>query len=407
MNDCERILPLLSALMDGELAEDESRDTLSHLQSCDACRNEWQTLQELDAKLKQSLVVFDWESKSSAIAHPPEVRTVRATAGWQLKHWASALIAVAAVLMIAVLPSVFKSVNDKSTVSPELAAVARLVRATGPVQLLSPGASDWTDVSADSHDSLFAGSRLKTSNDVVCEFETSTSGIIRLNKSAEMVLRNPNQVELLSGQLWCFAPNDSGIDVDVFVNSAESSEIAVFSCPSASEIQCESTNDRWCYNSVSAANAQARITIGDFSCEVAPGETVSIDSANQVDRSQNTDSATKVWQLPLLTMDGRATRELLSLLNHVLAPIGMTKAMHLNEQQIRQLGPAGAIPLLAYAATESSPERLALRQTAIRLAADLADENAIELLESLQTDNDAFIAEVAKKALARIANRQG
>ncbi len=402
MNACDRMVPLLSALIDGELSGDESYETRLHLQSCDSCRREWESLQELDGHLKPLLVVRDVESKLNAITRACELRTTREAPHWNLARWVPFVVAVAVILLLALLPGLLSEKDIPATSTPAMETVARLVRSTGPIQVLSPGTNDWTDVSANSNTSLVAGSRLKTRYDVVCEFETSAKGTIRLNKSAELILRDPKQVELVSGQLWCLAPEDCGINVDVAIQSFDAPQIAVFACPSASEMQCEAGNASASYDSVSSANAEANVTIGAFSCNVAPGEMLSIDSNNRVDRTTKADSSTKVWQLPLLAMKGQADRELISLLNHVLAPIGMTKAMHLNERQIRQLGPPGAIPLLAYAATEASPEHLMLRQTAVRLAAELADEHATTLLETLQSDSDRYIADLAKQTLDRI-----
>ncbi len=401
---CDRIRPLLSALIDGELSPDEIREARSHLNTCEACRREWESLQDLDRQLMQLLVVRNVEARSTEIAHASEMQTMHDTHSWGLAGWVSIFFAIAAVLLLAIVPALLPELDVINPPTPAATEVARLVRSTGPVQVLSPGTSDWTDLDADSSRSLVAGSRLKTRDDVVCELETSSKGTIRLNKSAELVFRDPNLLELVSGQLWCLAPEDRGIDVDVAIQNAPSPQIAIFACPSASEIQCEAGNDRAFCNSVSTGSEQASLTIGEFSCEVAPGEMVSIDAAHKVDRVTSADSSTKLWQLPLLSTD-QGDRELVSLLNHVLAPIGMTKAMHMNEQQIRKLGPAAAIPLLAYVAHESSPEHLPLRRTAMRLAADLADENTTALLASLQADPDPVITDLAKTTLARLLDK--
>jgi Putative zinc-finger len=404
MKACDRFLPLLSQFIDDELESDLARETEAHMESCEACRRELESLQGLDGQLSRALVVSDVAAKVETITRSSAIQIVRRSPGWGRSSWISLVAAVAAVLLIAVLPFLSGEREDPNTVISN-SMVARLVRSTGLVQVLPPGATDWLDASAESNPTLLLGSRLKTSDRVMCEFKTTAKATIRVNESAELVLRDAKQVELVAGQLWCSAPADADINVDVAVknlNSTSKKLIGTFRCPSASEIQCETLNDSARYVSVSPANAESCVTIGKNSWSVSPGESVSIDSSNKVDRTAAADSTTKIWQLPLLAVDGRADQELLSLLNFVLAPIGMTKAMHFNEQQIRQLGPSGSIPLLSYAVTEKSSERLTLRRTAVRMASEVADQRAASLLESLQTDSDPYIAELAKATHARI-----
>lgn len=403
MTDCEQIQAILSAWIDGELTTDEASKCSSHLQTCDTCRRELESLQEIDGQLKQCLVLSNVDDKCDAIAQYAHIQAMPTdhTARWTLAGWLPILVAIAAVLLLAIFPMPWSKESIGTQVYQDT-EVARLVRSTGPVQVLVPGAASWAELSADSSCSLVAGSRLKTLNAAVCQLETTSKGIIRLNTSAELILRDPNQFELVSGQLWCLTPEDCEIEVNVAITEVPSIMLATLACPSGSEMQCEAGTQRAYCDSLSPANSLACVTFGGFSCDVAPGELVSVDADNRVNRTTSNDPTTRLWQLPLLATDGVVSQELVSLLTHVLAPIGMSKAMHLNERQIRQLGSPAAIPLLAYAATESAPESLALRQTAMRLAADMADKHAIALLESLLSDPDAYIAELAKTTLTRV-----
>ena len=72
-----------------------------------------------------------------------------------------------------------------------------------------------------------------------------------------------------------------------------------------------------------------------------PGQTVSIDGSQQM-TSYARDESAETWQLPLLALSTDTKDELRRRLQRLLAPIGRTKARHMNETQIRALGPAGA-----------------------------------------------------------------
>lgn len=399
---CDKVRPLLSALVDGELTVDESQHVESHLQSCGPCRQERDFMIDFDQQLTRSLVVDDVDSKITAILQRVEKSTELPKRDGQRWKWTAMAVAIAATLLLALLPAMFDEMETRGVPETEPVRVARLVRATGSIQLLSPGARDWTTVSSGSNESFVAGSRVKTNDGVSCELQTSADGLIRLNQSAELILHQANQVELVVGQLWCLAPSTNSIDVEIPVSNVETPQLATLACPSSSEFQCVAGNDFASCNSVSPGNANASMTLGAFSCPVAPGETVSVDSNQKIDRTASSDSVSKVWQLPLLALGTSEDQELRSLLTHLLAPIGMTKARHLNENQIRQLGPSGAIPLLAYVVAGSSPEQLELRRTATRLASELADQRGAEMLARLTSDPDAFIANQAKETLRRL-----
>ena len=402
MSECDRIRPLLSALVDGELTISETQEAEKHLLSCAVCQQERQSLVEIDNRLASLLTVSDVDRKCALILQ----QTPRSG---QLTNWygldgrrVALVVAVAATLLIALLPLFLFKTKTSNTADSGPSYVAQLVRATGPVRFLRPGAIDWTEVLPNANTLFALGSRLKTDAGVLCEFQTSTNGVIRLNESAEVVLKQPNQLELVAGQLWCLATESTSIDVAIPTVRPQSPSFLNFACPSSTELQCVAGKDNASCDVVSPENSNATITIGSITCSVTPGETVSIDSEQNIERKPNTDASIKTWQLPLLAVGTEVDKELVQLLDRLLAPIGMTKARSLNEEQIRMLGPAGAVPQLAYAVAVSSPEHLQLRRTAVRLAAELADDRGVRLLKLLTSDPDEYIASVAKDALNRI-----
>jgi Putative zinc-finger len=405
MKDCDHVRSQLSGLIDGELSPEESRAVEDHLQSCLACRQEWETLSEIDSRLAGALTIQNLDRKYAAIltqaANANQIAE-RGSTTWHAWRLVSVgALAVAAILLLAMWPF-FMTQDDSRTTIPSLNLVAQLTRATGPIQFLPAGETDWTEISSDTKKSFVAGSRLKTSTGVLCELETTSKGVLRLNESAEVVFVEPNRVELIAGQLWCLTPQSNGIEVVIPEASKQTPAPLIFACPSSTEIQCVANDRSASCDSVSPNNPTTTMTLGGVTCAVAPGESVRIDKEQNIERKQSVDASSKIWQLPLLAVGTEVDSELVLLLDRLLAPIGMTKARSLNEEQLRMLGPAGAIPLLAYASVENSPDHLHLRRTAIRLASELVDERGIRLLTQLTGDRDEYISGVAQTTLQRL-----
>ncbi len=233
--------------------------------------------------------------------------------------------------------------------------------------------------------------------------KTSDECKIRLNEAGEVVLHDAAKIELVKGQAWFRAAEQREINVDFAIHDETSSLAATMACPSASEFQCRIGPQVAACDSHSLKNAPAKMMVGSNRYTVSPGESVAIDAKQNVTREPASHSIAKVWQLPLLAVGHPIDRELTAVVGELLAPIGRTKAAHLNEAQIRRLGPEGAIPLLAYAATETAPDQLAMRRTAVSLARDLADHRSIQWLEQLLVDPDPFLSAQAEKTLERIA----
>lgn len=412
MTNCEHVQALLSAFLDGEVSDDQSAVISEHLSRCEDCRREWDALASLEDQLRSALAIDDINDKVGAIrraaanVHPVSGST--SSGKWAILVAALAVSFLAALLSLRHDPDASQAGGSASVASGDPAIIATLVRSTGAVQVLQPGEKNWNSIDQSDQATIAKGARLRTDASVLCEVFTSEECKIRLNEAGEVVFRDATEIELIKGQLWCRAPENSGIEIDISINNtssppAESKLVASMRCPSSSEFQCSAGDDAATCDSVSLQNEQTQITVGTRDCMVSPGETVSIDANHAVERRPAVESAGKVWQLPLLAVGNSADPELIDAMTVLLAPIGKTKAMHLHEEQIRLLGPAGAIPLLAYAAHEQEPTQLNLRRTAVMLARELADERSRGMLERLTADPDPYISEQAKVALARIA----
>ena len=410
MSTCVEIRLMFSALLDEELSIEQVNKVDKHLAACSDCQREWQALNSLDQQLQRLIKIDRVDEKIEKIDRDgsnPVDKAVPSRSS--VFHYAAVIVAVAAVLLISFFAIRREPVPE---VQPDLAGatdsqvpiVARLVRATGSVEILSPGKADWDTIEQSAGTSLEKGTRLRTNESVLCEVQTTEQAKIRLNETGELILHDSKKIELVTGQLWCLASDTSSLDIALAVKDDGKQLVASMTCPSSSEFQCRSESNYVSCDSVSPHNRETQLSIGSNLCAVNPGETVSIDADQNVNRKTDSNLITKVWQLPLLAIGNTVDPELLSSMTKLLAPIGRTKARTLSEQQIRRLGPRGAIPLLAYTLTETSPEQIDLRRTAIRLARDLADESSIDLLLQLKSDPDAFISRQATESLSRMEN---
>ncbi|TWU04532.1 anti-sigma factor family protein [Stieleria varia] len=442
MTACDEIRSLLSAMIDNELTAEQMTRASDHLRQCSACQREWQSLKSLDAQLRERLVLTgvngksivekfdnlrsgdssaddDLRSRSPLGAKRPSTATPVSTATppfaekRNIRKTLLVVVAMAASLVgllalrdqfawiSPVMPQQNAEVDSLET--PSSRVVARLVRATGVVEMQLQGSSRWDSVMTTPETPLVQGCRLRTGDSVLCEIETADRAKIRLNETGEVVFRDAGEIELIKGQLWCLASERSGIEIDLSVESKPVPQIASFTCPSESEFQCHTSDQGASCDSVSLDNSLAEMSYGAETCLIEPGETVSINEQRRIARTPNGSVDAKIWQLPLLAVGESIDGELRSALNRLLAPIGMTKVRHMNEEQIRRLGPAGAIPLLAYAVTETGADNLRLRQTAVSLAHDFADQRSIELLKRLAADPDSVISSQAERTLQRIS----
>ncbi|QEF98673.1 hypothetical protein Mal15_27280 [Stieleria maiorica] len=424
MNDCNELQSTFSACLDGELSDHQSKRIQHHLTECEACRRRWESLSGLDLQLQSSLRLGQIDDAVAAINRAADQRAAEQQAAeqsggensimaatdrrrnpwtWTVIWAATAASVLIGVVIIGKQTTRARKERIRVPVSGEAPIVATLMRATGSVQILKPGSTQWDTVKQTVGEPITKGSRVRTDASVLCELQTPDECKIRLNKAGEVILHDAAKIELVEGQAWFRAAEQCEINVNFAIHDEASSIAATMACPSGSEFQCRIEFASASCASPSLTNAPTQMTVGANGYDVSPGESISIDTKQNVKREPASHSVAKVWQLPLLAIGPPIDRELTAVINELLAPIGRTKARHLNETQIRRLGPEGAIPLLVYAATETAPDQLVLRQTAVSLAGDLADHRSTQWLEQLLVDPDPYLSAQAEKTLERIA----
>ncbi len=419
-------------LLDHELAPVDQTAAERRLLDDPAEREEFAQLQELDVTLRRvlkagELNVTDFLKRldeRDQIAPPAPVApvvsvtlTADETDGFQGARKTprrSVMTVVMAILCLFAVSAVVRAPSKEWVDSlvqaraDQLHPGAMLVRATGPVIVQSPNRQPETIFVSMQPRSLPAGTTVRTQPGVLCELDLPTNGKTRLREDTEVVVETSNQLHLVSGMIWCRADGPKGITVKV--PSSEAAEpdkagaatLAAFVCPTESVSSWTARPGVTMCQSLSPKTVEIQVP-GAFSCTMAPMERMAIEGQTEPVTMGIGDRLSSLsWQLPLLVMGAADDPELQDLLQQMLAAIGETKMSSLYVQQIRELGPAGTIPLLAYVHSERSRSSSDRRLSAMQIIADLAPEAARSDLLKLKNDDDPVVRALANRALQRL-----
>ncbi|MGI9472225.1 MAG: anti-sigma factor family protein [Rubripirellula sp.] len=403
MMKCDSCEPQLSAYIDGELAADTHDELKNHLDQCEVCRRQLDDLREIDVELQRlALPESGVERVIAALNQVNDHSTRPDTAARFPSFGPWALVAAVAACTLLVL-AMNPSMEPRKQIIPVVATpvAGQLVRATGSVEVLPPGAESWHWIESTMSPSVQNGSRIRTSSSVACEIETADETLIRMNSAAELILHEANRMEVVEGQVWCRAPQRKPFHVDILDPfSGSMPALMTMTCPEDSEYQWTvSASQSECQ---SLSKAQAEIGGPDFRCPVGPGESVVVKGDQQVERRNLNATRATLWQLPLLAVTPTSKDELRRRLEPILIGIGSTKVGYLTEQQIRRLGPSGAIPLLAYVQSADPINDQEPRRTAMRIATEVVDQTAMTRLQELTRDRDSVVAQLAEDAVKRL-----
>jgi hypothetical protein len=390
--NCESLPLLMNAALDEELSPARMDQ---HLAQCSACREQWDDLQlvhhDLTSLLKSPVIEPAVERVMASI------QTSTTPARPTLRRGGNSVLALLAAVIALLI-----AVGTTMRWSDANVAVAEISLATGTIDYKPSHAREWITVDKTVRVALPASARVRTRSASLCEIRTTSDAIVRLNQQTELVLHRPEKVELVSGELWCRAAGNSELEVSCTPNPSKPGVTPVFTCPSSSEVQWRSLPDH-AMACMDVASTPAEIKTPTTSRTIQPGEDVTFDGtqagAEKV-RHSNPMQATS-WQLPLLVLRSPDDSELRMRLLGALQSIGQTKVSYMHEDQIRQLGPAGAIPLLAYVNSPESRQQVSLRQRAMRLASEMAAPSSLPEFEALLKDEDPIVREFANRALMR------
>ena len=296
-------------------------------------------------------------------------------------------------------------------------SVARVVRTVGVVEYRTPQDTRWRRFDAGAAIPVEAGARLRTPPSSLCEMETAAHSMIRLNQETEVVVHKAEQIELVAGELWCSTASSTQCTIlvpgggQIIQATPAAQGMQQFQCPSNSETQWSVTDLETKCLGVSDTLTELTMTEtkmpSPFSCAVEPGQSLSVMNDQPPVATGHEDRLLAMgWQLPLLAVRQPDDPELQDRLQSLLARIGQTKMSSMYDSQIRSLGSAGTIPLIAFVRSPKSLDDPELRHRAMQIIADLAPASARSDLESLAKDSDATVSRFATAALTRLSKQR-
>ena len=300
--------------------------------------------------------------------------------------------------------------------------VARVVRSVGTVEYRNPQDTRWRRFDAGAAIHVAAGARLRTPPESLCEVETAAHDVLRLNQETEVVLHTAEQIELVSGELWYSTASSPQFTILVPAGSPDLASTSTtpgmsqFQCPSNSETQwsvrdqetrCLGVSDTMTELTMTELKVPDAKASSPLSCAVEPGQSLWVmNDQRPVAKGREDLLLATGWQLPLLAVRQPDDQELQSRLQALLARIGQTKMSSMYDSQIRSLGPAGTIPLIAFVRSPKSLDNPQLRHHAMQIISDLAPASTRNDLESLAKDSDAIVSQFANVALARLSKQR-
>lgn len=399
----------LSAYLDGELTPAERQVLETQLANDSQLRAQLEQMQALDnvvraelappcLDVEQFLTRFDQTKLTPIEDRPTRIATTHSSK-W-LRRGLATLLAAAMLLMVGIWVRSGKEGNDVVA----KATMAQLVRVVGTVEVRSHQNASWKSWTNSTPLSLDPGTAIRTTEDSLCEIVTQESATLRMNRDTEVIMQCSDEVELIRGELWCHAGAEPvRVQADQsLASSVPNATLPEFTCPQGIHTQLKIEQNALRFGCVSDVATKVKLP-GRDELSMSPGDWVASSftssplAKGRLDRLQET-----AWQLPLLVLRPTEDQELQSLLHSMLVHLGETKIQYFYEDQIRELGAPGTLPLLAFVKAERSRTDPAVRERAMRIIADLAPESTREDLIQLCSDSDRRIAEYARLGLQRL-----
>ena len=237
---------------------------------------------------------------------------------------------------------------------------------------------------------------VRTGPDVQCEISLDDSIALRLDCNTEVTLHGSEVVEVRRGRLWSTSqPGRKGVEIQ----SGGGTIVARAAAELAVDCQPEAVR-------LIVVNGAVNVQTGQRSLEVGPGEQVRISHGKLEEDLEQHDALLETsWVNTVLALRSSGHPELAEGVNRLLANVGAAKLSLLYEDELRRLGDDGVPPLLAYLAATRDTPKVAQRETAARIVADMAQSRWIGDLIALLTDANAVVRFHAARGLERLTGR--
>ena len=439
--DCELVIQLISADLDGEIQADDRMTLEAHLAGCESCRATAQTLRLQDATLHRT---FAPQREAVAAVTDRVISQIRPATPVVASQfpWVPVLLSAAAGFLLAVLVfrpwsrheppltrvtdqppgqelphkiahtapddqpgerlEVASQQTPKKEPSPEPTTQApqksltRIVFAKGAIEMLPLGSDAWRALATGGI--VEPGTRVRTDSTGRCEFRTPDGSEVRLNGNTELVFHTNRALELAQGQVWSNVAEDE----DPYEIQVPSADVKVTALGTQFDLACTALA-----TVLTVAQGTTRVE-GKAGQEIVQfGEQAKIVGGTVAERHRIHDLVVATsWIHEILVLKGHDNEELAKRMDDMLAQIGNAKMSFMYEKEILQLGDHCVLPLTRFIQSEQSKEDKRKRANAARILAKIARPWSVEDLIKLLADDDREVRFHAAKALERLTDGQ-
>lgn len=443
--NCGKFRNLVSSWLDNEISAHDRSGVEAHLQSCTHCQQFTEQQRSLTTDLDQ---VFQTGRRTATIMADRVIAALTEESGQQTSiqsvtsfpadqaetdrkatlkvavsydsrrsapHWMSLTLAmtVGFLLALIVFPPFTKSplqafpptpLAESRPVNPpqkETAdrGIATLVASTGRVEF-DPGSGHW----ASPTEQVFqcdSESRIRTSDNSLCELVTMHGAIVRMDVDTEVRLLSPRKFQLQRGRLFCRSTDDSPIEVTSFDQTTKDTPPFPSSRCQGTEFVASKQPDGACC--ITPTRTEVALETSQGRHEIQPGESVTIVDG-KIQRSGNDSSLllSASWVHPLLTLKGHGNTEVENRVDELFARIGHSKMSILYERELRSLGEYCVLPLMRYVQSPISRQEHDRRILAMDVIADLVPTVALGELLPFLSDESPMVRYHAARALKRL-----